>query len=409
MKFLKNKYFAACLTSFVIFIIASFFILSALVPDKVFVTQSDTNGKWIPESWQWLVTCRQAPSATAMENPSARVSPEQTGSKTEETVYLCGIIPVKTVSLSITDTMSVIPGGECIGINLKTRGLLVVGLESFRTDAGQNVSPGMNAGIKKGDIIESVNGTDISRISSLQNIIISAEAPLKLEGSRNGKKLMWTAEPEIMNESGKKCLGIWLRESVAGVGTLTFFSDGIFGALGHAIADVDTGSEVTESGGTVCPAAIIGIDKGEKGIPGALKGIFAGEEKGKIISNSPVGIFGTMPYPSSDCTPVALASRKEIRPGKAQIISDIGNGKKYYDAEIQKVFPASTDTKSMVIRITDKELIDKTGGIVQGMSGSPVVQNGKLVGAVTHVFVNDPTRGYGIFIENMLAEAERIK
>ncbi len=409
MKFFKNKYFAISLTSFVIFVISAFFILSASIPDNLFVTSDDTNGRWIPRGWQWIVSSEGSGSEPAMENTSGRRINEQRDSLSE-TVYLCGVIPVKTVNLSITDEMKVVPGGECIGIDLKTRGILAVGLEPFEGESGKRICPAKDSGIKAGDIIERINGVSVKRISQVQKIIESfSGGSLLFEGTRNGKEISWNVTPEPAKNSDKKLIGVWLRESVAGIGTLTFYHDGTFGALGHAIADADTGDEVSEKGGTICSAGIIGISKGEKGEPGALKGIFTGVEKGKIISNSPVGIYGTTPCAPNDSAPVELASRKDIHPGKAHIICDIGNGKSNFGIEILKVFPSSTDTKSMIIQITDKNLIEKTGGIVQGMSGSPIIQNGKLIGAVTHVFVNDPTRGYGIFIENMLAEAEKIK
>ena len=404
----KNKCIAALVTSFVIFIICCFFILPAFIPDNILVSYKDVNGGWIPDTWQWVITSKYSDSTPAMENPAKKVSENNKDIKRTETVYFCGIIPVKTINVSITEETTVVPGGDCIGIKLKTEGLLVAGTESFESINSAKVCPGKDAGIKPGDTITSINGISVSTIADIRNILQTSPSPIICEGKRNNTVISWTVKPEKSKESGNNKLGLWLRESIAGIGTLTFYYDGKFAALGHPITDTDTGEHVDSSGGSICAAGIIGINKGQKDIPGALKGIFTGDDIGKISSNSPNGVFGTMDSPQN-ASPLHLAGRKEIHPGKAEIICDTGDGKKYYKCEILKVFPGSRDTKSMTIHITDEELIEKTGGIVQGMSGSPIIQNGRIVGAVTHVFVNDPTRGYGIFIENMLAEAEKIE
>ena len=201
--------------------------------------------------------------------------------------------------------------------------------------------------------------------------------------------------------------GGWVIDTVAGIGTVTFYSDSGFGALGHSISDIDTGESVDSVGGSIFDASVVGVDKSEKGVPGSLKGVFSGKKTGEVSKNSSFGIYGKCPLP--DYEKMSIQLRCDTRPGDAKIICDIGDGREEFDAKITRILPSGETTKGMIIEITDRKLLDKCGGIVQGMSGSPILQNGKLVGAVTHVFVNEPGRGYGIFIENMLAEAEKIK
>jgi len=195
---------------------------------------------------------------------------------------------------------------------------------------------------------------------------------------------------------------------VSGIGTLTFASEKGFGALGHPISDIDTGNFVKSSNGSIYSASVVGVDKGQKGVPGSLSGIFTSQKIGTIAKNSSCGVFGRCDGTLGGDM-VAVAKKEEIKCTDATILCDVGDGVKSFDAEIVRLILSGEATKGMVIHITDDRLIEKTGGIVQGMSGSPIVQNGKLIGAVTHVFVNDPTRGYGIFIENMLSEAEKSK
>ena len=379
--------------------------VSHSLPKNITITQNQTNGRWIPKGYAWLVTNRQMDLAPAMENSSTAVSEKQSLSYSEK-IYLYGFVPVKTVGVSVADEIFVVPGGECVGITLKTEGLLAVGIAPFETRNGEKLSPAEDAGIKTGDIITRINGNKISKADELMKAVKSSQQSIVLSGERNGKNLSWEIFPAHDKTDGKKKIGLWIRESVAGIGTVSFYNKGSFAALGHSISDIDTGSDVKEAGGSVCKASIVGIEKGEKGTPGSLRGVFAGKSTGKISSNSYCGVFGTI-EDIPDTPRVKIASKNEVRPGNALLRCDVGSGTKNYKIEIQRIVSNADTTKNMIIKISDKELINKTGGIVQGMSGSPIIQNGKLVGAVTHVFVNDPTRGYAIFIENMLSEAEK--
>ena len=407
LKLFKSKHFLLFLLTFFILNISAFFAVSHSLPENITITKNQTSGSWIPEGISWLVKSKPAKISPAMENSSRKVSSDNKANYSEK-IYLFGFLPVKDVSISVSEEMSVIPGGEAIGISLKTKGVLAVGIAPFETADGKTLSPGKLAGIKTGDVITHIDGKKINKAGELTDFISSSQKAIVLSGTRGKRNISWTVTPAEDKKDGKRKIGIWIRETVAGIGTVSFYNDSSFAALGHSISDIDTGCDVMADGGNVYKAEIIGIDKGEEGTPGSLRGIFSGSSIGKISSNSHCGVFGTATH-LPDTAPVKIASKNEVRPGDAFIRCNLGGGARNYKAKILRIVSDADTAKNMIIEITDKELLKKTGGIVQGMSGSPVIQNGKLVGAVTHVFVNDPTRGYGIFIENMLAEAEKIK
>ena len=401
LKFLKSRPFIILILSLVVFCTAAFAAASFILPEKITVTQNETRGRWIPKELSWIVTTRGELVSTAMENSSDALEQNQNYQSYNEKVYLCGIVPVKTVEVAVIDNFYVYPGGESIGINLKTEGILVVGIAKFQSH-DKKISPAEDAGIRAGDIFTKINGKNISRAGELAEIIGNSKNEITLSGIRNGREMSWHVTPQKDDCDGKAKIGLWIRESVAGIGTVSFYTDSTFAALGHPISDIDTGQDVKESGGTICHAKVIGVEKGEKGSPGSLMGVFSGEEIGQISSNSYCGVYGTISSPPKT-DKIKVASKSTVRPGDATIICDIGHGKpQNFDIEIVRIASTGTTSKNMIIKVTDKDLLSKTGGIVQGMSGSPILQNGRIVGAVTHVFVNDPTRGYGIFIENML-------
>ena len=320
------------------------------------------------------------------------------------------IIPVKKVNVSVVPRRYVIPSGEAIGVKIYSDGVLVVGISDVTAKNGQILAPAKDAGIKTGDRIVDVNGEKIQDTNAFVKKINDSKGIAKLVIIRDD--YVKTVKLSATESSDGYKVGLWVRDSTAGIGTLTFYDpeNFTFGALGHGICDSDTKELMTVRKGSVNACNIRGVIKGEKGTTGELLGDFGGKKIGEIQTNSLCGIQGMAEaIPQRKLVPVA--SRFEVKTGKATILCDIdGNGPKVYEIEITKVTKSATDTgKNLVLRVTDPDLIEKTGGIVQGMSGSPIIQNGKIVGAVTHVFVNDPTRGYGIFIENMLAEAEKIK
>ena len=298
-------------------------------------------------------------------------------------------------------------GGYPLGITLDGDGVTVIGLNEFVNSEGKLTCPALTAGIAINDVIVELNGRKIYGSSKLTEIANSSSgSPLKVKFLRDGKIQESTIVPEKDLTAGQYRLGLWTRDSSSGIGTLTYVRKNLkFGSLGHPICDPQ-GNMVNCSNGGVFNCTIDGIEKGKKGAAGELKGSFCFDERtGNIYTNNKYGAFGSFNSLPQFCgETIAVADVLEVKPGKAQIYCTLDdNVRKCYEIEIVKATPQSSrDDKGMVIHITDKQLLEKTGGIVQGMSGSPIVQNGKLVGAVTHVFVNDPTRGYGIYAKWMM-------
>ncbi len=333
------------------------------------------------------------------------ISDSSDSRKYEVNVSLLGSIPVKTSSLTVSERQYVIPSGEIFGLRLYTQGVVIIKTDTVDTPQGY-ISPGENAGLKKGDIILKVNGEYVSSSNAL-SVIFSDNTTFefKIEYIRNNAQYETTLNTVYSQSECKYKAGLWIRDSAAGIGTMTFFlpESGLFAALGHGVCDIDTGEILPFSDGDTVEAEICGCYKGENGKAGELCGTFLNNVTGILYSNCSEGVYGKLSSIQRDQKAVGIAMDYEVKEGKAQIISTVdNNGAKYYDIEITKISNSDTGIKNMVIKITDEELIEKTGGIVQGMSGSPIIQNGMLVGAVTHVFLNDPTQGYAIFAQTML-------
>ena len=294
-------------------------------------------------------------------------------------------------------------GGEAVGIQIHTEGVLVADLAQIETAQG-TVCPAEEAGIQKGDFIIEIDGQKLSSATELvEKVNERAGKVVELKLMRKDESFTCSMEP-VQSAENQWMLGMWLRDGVSGVGTITYKDpeDGSFGALGHSVSDADSGTVLPISEGSISDAEIINVKKGAAGAPGELNGC-ADVYKllGIVEKNTVYGIFGTMNEPAKG----KIVETGEPVVGKASILSTVqGRECKEYSVEISRI-SRDGGTNHMVITVTDPELLSLTGGIVQGMSGSPIVQNGKLVGAVTHVLVNDPTRGYGIFIENMLDAA----
>ena len=301
--------------------------------------------------------------------------------------------------------------GAALGFCVQGDGAVVIAVGDVESEIG-GVSPCDGQDILPGDIIICINNTKISSASDIEKIIndgSGADERYEITILRNKKRYIKHIVPAI-DEGGTKRLGLWIRDNLAGIGTLTFVTEkNRFGALGHTVCDADTGTCMPVYDGQMYCCNVVGVTKGKKGVAGELKGVFArGNSKlGTISKNNEFGLYGEY-CGDMDCalTKMAVASQNEIHPGKAYILSTIeGTTPKKYDIEIIKVnTQASQKAKSLVLRVTDNELIEKTGGIVQGMSGSPIIQDNKFVGAVTHVFVSDPTKGYGVYAQWMLEQ-----
>lgn len=322
-------------------------------------------------------------------------------------------LQASTVPVNISEETRLIPGGESIGINMNTDGVYVLGVSEFYGEDGKKHCPAKDAGIRENDIITKINDEKITSagvFSALVDQCLGAKMTMEVE--RNGKTFTVSITPVKSTEDGKYHLGLWAREGTSGIGTLTFIEPQTkrFAALGHSVNDADTGKIVQLGSGNICYSAITNVIKGKKGIAGEMHGCFISTEIGQIQKNTEFGIYGNFYGDKTMSQSVPVALKSELETGQATIRCCIdGNNIEEFNVNVDRIILNSTDNKNMIISVTDKKMLSKTGGIVQGMSGSPILQNGKIVGAVTHVFVNDPTRGYGIFIENMLAEALKIK
>jgi stage IV sporulation protein B len=325
-------------------------------------------------------------------------------------------IPIKKVDVNVLKDFKVIPGGQSIGVKLNTVGVLVVGHHLIDTESGKK-SPGEIAGIKIGDIITGINGTKIEKMSDVAPFVQSAGQNgevLNMEISRETGKIVTKLTP--LKDKGEEVykLGLYIRDSAAGIGTMTFVhpESKKYGALGHVISDMDTKKPIVVEDGQIVRSTVTSIEKGSNGDPGEKLARFSSDREivGNIQKNSPFGIFGKLKKNLNNGImdkPLPIALSNQVKEGPAKILTVVNDDKvEAFDIEIVSTIPQKFPaTKGMVIKVTDLKLLQKTGGIVQGMSGSPIIQNGKLIGAVTHVFVNDPTSGYGVHIEWMLNEA----
>ncbi len=321
-------------------------------------------------------------------------------------LMLMNIIPIKTVEVHKIDVPMLAPSGKPFGIKLIMDGVMVIKTGTVICD-GKHFSPAVDAGIKKGDVIKAINDKPVYSNNDIENIISElSDKEITLSVTRDNKELQINITAVRSDDDGKYKLGLWVRDSSAGIGTVTYFDEtnGTFGGLGHPVCDSDTGQILPLSSGEVMHVSISGVKKGVSGVPGELQGYFSDLMScGLLMINNRYGVFGTISSDFSEYEAVPMALKQEIKTGSAYIYSTIdGTEPETYDIEIEEInYNTDNSSKNMVIRITDKDLLEKSGGIVQGMSGSPIIQNGKLVGAITHVFVNDPSRGYGIFCENM--------
>ncbi len=326
---------------------------------------------------------------------------------------LFGLFNFKNISLDVIDTAELIPCGTPIGIYIETDGILVLGNGRITGEDGLNYEPISNK-LKSGDYILAINGKSVSEKNELiKEIQKSNGQDINLLIRRNDENMSVKITP-VKTASGSYKIGAWIRDNTQGIGTLTFISpDGHFGALGHGITDIDTGLLMEIRDGTIYQAEIMSIVKGKEGEPGELIGMIRQQDRykiGEITENTYQGIFGNVDRRYSgleNMKPLKIGLKQEVKKGKAYVRCMVDDKVSDYEIEIENVdMGNSNHSKGLVIRITDERLLNATGGIVQGMSGSPIIQNNKIIGAVTHVFIQDSTKGYGTFIENMVNNLE---
>lgn len=323
-------------------------------------------------------------------------------------LMLGNIIPIKNVEINIRDNEKVIPCGTPFGIKLFTKGVMVVKTDKIIVD-NKTYNPARDSGIEIGDIITQVNSQEVNFTEDLPVIVNESNGnSITLTIVRDNKEIVKNIIPVNTGDDSYK-IGVWVRDSSAGIGTMTFYhpESHAFGGLGHGICDVDTGTLLPMAQGEVTGAEIESITKAKAGVAGTLNGYHCDNGcTGYVISNCGSGVFGYINQSPIDHSEMTVAYKQQVKTGKAQIITTLDNGSpQYYDIEIESInYNEHAKTKNIVIKITDVDLLNKTNGIVQGMSGSPIIQDNRLVGAVTHVFVNEPNRGYGIFAENMIED-----
>ena len=342
---------------------------------------------------------------------SQGVYTRQVGDSFEVDLKIFGVIPFSTVNVEIVDDMYVAVLGNPFGMKIYTDGVLVIESADITTQNG-NANPAADAGIKVGDYIKSVNGTKVTCNEDLLQLVTdSGGKSMSFEVARNGQSFTCNVQPIIDNESGLYRIGIWVRDSSAGVGTLTFYSPStdVVCGLGHGICDADTETLLSIEDGELVEADIVEVEKGSAGSPGALKGKLTYDSIADISLNCEMGVYGVMKQEVETPNLTEIALKQEVVDGKAQLLCTVdGDTPKLYSCEIKRIGDNDSSTQNLIVTITDKELINATGGIVQGMSGSPILQDGKLVGALTHVLVSDSLTGYGIYAENMLETAESV-
>ena len=375
-------------------------IYDRVIPDRV----SYFEGENIPV---YLFADAEAQGEIACASDSARASNITVQYK------LFDLIPVKTVTAESYKRLQVYPGGMPFGIKFFTSGVTVVGFSDVECD-GKQVNPAEKAGIRAKDIITHINGRELADSRELSEMVEASQgAPLKLTCLRGGERLDITVTPLMCASEGKYKTGVLVRDSGAGIGTVSFImpQSNYFVGLGHGICDTETGDLIPIRRGTVVDVTISGINKGVCGTPGEIHGFFCAGKKGTLLGNTDCGVYGILTEkPATVCEePISIALKDELEEGEAHILCTLDTGGiGQYAVEISDINKNATAGKCFTVKVTDPRLLEKTGGIVQGMSGSPIIQNGKLVGAVTHVMINDPTTGYGIFIENMLNQTEGI-
>ena len=375
---------------------------AASLPDALTLTSGQ---KFVVQTGLPMLAASDGGAVSVLASQDERVTiSAEAGGQTSVTFSLLGLIPVHETRVNVVEERTLIPGGLAVGVALNTRGVLVV------SDAA------MGRALRAGDVILSADGKNVESTKALSEQVGTAQTDtVRLEVLRGGQTITVDAQAEPDPSDGRRKLGVWVRDSTAGVGTLTYIdpANQTYGALGHAIVDADTGRLLAAREGAILHASIVGVTKGQSGKAGELKGNFlkAGEQIGSLMENCEYGIYGVLDdMPENLLYPQGLraGARSAVHTGTASIIATVdADGPQEYGVEIVRCFAQSEPSqKGMILRVTDERLLEKTGGIVQGMSGSPILQDGRIIGAVTHVYLSDATQGYGMYIEWMLEKSD---
>lgn len=396
-----NSIFALTFMVTLIFTVKTY--VCSRLPDAYYLSQSESkNFTMYPFSVNVENECKQC------------INSEINSSDPKEnyfaTINFMNILPLKRVKLFVSDDSYVVPCGIPFGVKLYTKGALIIGTSSVKSYEGI-LEPWSNAGIKKGDVVIEVDGKEVMNNNDLENIIQNSDGrEIDFKILRDNTEFITQLRPLKSLEDGKYRIGIWVRDSSAGIGTLTFCDkkNKVFAGLGHGICDIDTQELVPLYRGDIVNAEITNVMRGSAGVPGELKGCFSDSRAiGEICANNETGLYGVLKDMPEEVPEIPVTMKQNVRKGAAQVLTTIeGMEPKLYDINIDSInYNIKSPTKNMKISVTDEDLLSKTGGIVQGMSGSPIIQDGALVGAITHVFVNNPTKGYAIFAETMLTNS----
>jgi stage IV sporulation protein B len=384
------------------------------IPKKIVLFEGDHYS--MSNSWPVSQTSYTSEEDISVQKQEESLTLTAENPGTSELLLNVAGFPIKKVDVQVLENFKVVPGGQSIGVKLNTLGVLVVGHHLVNTENGKK-SPGETAEVQIGDIITKINGHVVKKMADVTPYVQQAGEkgePLQLVINREKATIKTTLVPLKDQNEGTYKLGLYIRDSAAGIGTMTFYHPDSkkYGALGHVISDMDTKKPILVKDGQIVRSTVTSIEKGSNGDPGEKLARFSSNKEviGTINRNSPFGIFGKLDEQVDNGIankPIPISLSHEVKEGPAKILTVVeGNKVEEFDIEIVSTIPQKFPAiKGMVLKVTDKELLNKTGGIVQGMSGSPIIQNGKLIGAVTHVFVNDPTSGYGVHIEWMLNEA----
>ncbi|MDE7313164.1 MAG: SpoIVB peptidase [Eubacterium sp.] len=405
-------------TGILIGVLFAYTLLMHSIPDKMYVESGEQPeySFGVPVTGTLVKSTEVFAGGQSEQNSAIHLTHGiQSGSSGQSGTYqvLCklfGTIPLKRIAVQEVSKKELLPAGTNIGIYVKNDKIMIIGTGEVTDESGARSEPAKNV-VQSGDYILAVNGEPVqSKAQLVKKISFCEGKKIKLRLLRDQKEEIEVSIKPVRSKEGIYQIGVWVRDDIAGVGTLTYVTDGQkYGALGHGVTDADVGSLIDMKKGSIYETTILEIRKGQRGQPGEMSGMINYDDEyklGTVEENTNVGIYGTLaklPDELKGVSALPVTYKEGIKKGKAQIISSVEGSRKAYDIQIEQTdYHSEGNNKGIQFQVTDKRLLEDTGGIIQGMSGSPIVQDGHIIGAVTHVFISDSTQGYGIFIENML-------